>query len=273
MKKYIFAITVFYVINNANTCIGQERASTSIDFAGILAAFTSSRVGNEAAAADSIVTNNLPHVTKLPGATPESGEQLLNAKITFGAEWLKGPAFRSAPTTELLTALQDNEKARKPNKSNSLDFLAQVELFSFTFHNAKKYPNNTSPLFEATPSNLFLVRHFPLLAVLMHPNNKYFNEARKATGDQIGTIGNEIVTLTALQANGNSSQKDSDQLLIQIKNLKAQIALFTHSIKKSDFNDENKESLVRCLEGLHQKFSKEIALKNEEPDAKRQRTT
>lgn len=272
MKKYIFAITVLYVINNAHTCIGQE-GSNGRSFSEILAAFTSSRVGNEAAAADSIVTNNLPHVTKLPGATKESGELLLNAKVTFGAEWLKGPEYRSAPTKELLKALQNNEKAREPDQSNSLDFLAQVELISFTFHNPNKYPNNTSPLFEATPSNLFLVRHFPLLAILMHPNNKYFNEARRATGDQIGTIGDEIVKLTALQANGNSSQEDSDQLLIQIKNLKAQIALFTHSIKKSEFNDKNKDSLVRCLEGLHQKFSEKIALKNEEPDAKRQRTT
>lgn len=274
MKKYIFAITVLYIINNANTCIGQERVlTTSRDFAAILAAFTSSREGNAAAAAASIVTNNLPHTTRVSFATKESGERLLNAQVRFGAEWLKGLQYRCEPTIELLKALQNNEKLREPDKSNSSDFLAQVELISFTFNNANKYPNNISPLFNATPSNLFLVKHFPLLAVLMHPNSKYFNEARKATGDQIGTIGDDIVRLTALRANGNASQESYDQLVSQMNNFKKQIALFTDSIAKSDFSAKNKETIKLCLDGLDKNFSERIIPKNEEPDAKRQRTT
>lgn len=271
MKKCILAITVLYLINNANTCIGQE-GLTGRSFSEVLSQFTPSPEGNVAAAAASIVTEFLPYVTKLTGEDPEASEKVLRAKVTFGEEWLKGPEHRSAPTRTLLKALQDNEKARNPDKSNSPDFLAQVELFSFTFHNSSKYPNNISPLFEATPSNLFLVKYFPLLAVLIDPNNKYFNEARKTTGNQIGTIGDEIVKLTASRASGNSSQKDFDRLVSQIKNLEAQITLFTYSIKKSKFNDENKKFLVSCLEKLHKKFLEKIPLKNEEPDAKRQRT-
>lgn len=104
MKKCIFAITVLYVINNANTCIGQEEPSRR-KFSGILAKFTSSPEGNEAAARVAFVSNRFPSLIRISVKDEELAKRFFEGVLLFG---IHGHAVAS---------LIDSFKVKKPSST------------------------------------------------------------------------------------------------------------------------------------------------------------